>query len=186
VYARGIDNRDIALFDIFEPGDPYIDPDTDEVLGYEAIFVGTGAVQSFGDPATIKLTQTTREVRVGDRLLPADRSGPTAHFQPHATPSGTNGHIILVPGGVTQIGQFNVVAMDLGNRDGMEVGHVMRIYQQGKVVKDTVSNRLSDKVRLPDEEAGLVMVFKTFDKVSFGLVMKATRAIHINDYVRTP
>ena len=143
-------------------------------------------MQAFGDPATIKLTQTTREVRVGDRLRPADRSQPATQFQPHATPPGTEGHIISVLGGVTQIGQFNVVAMDLGNRDGMEIGHVMQIFQQGVVIKDPVSSKYGSKVRLPDEEAGLVMVFRTFDKISFGLVMKATRAIHINDFVRTP
>ncbi len=78
------------------------------------------------------------------------------------------------------------MALDLGQRDGMEVGHVMRIFQQGKIIKDSVSNRYSDEVRLPDEEAGMVMVFRTTEKVSFGLVMQATRAIHINDYVRTP
>jgi len=186
VYVRGIENTDIALFDIYEPGGPYIDPDTNELLGYEALFIGTGPVQSFGDPATIKLIKTTREVRVGDRLLPANRSEPATHFQPHATPPGTEGHIISVLGGVSQIGQFNVVVMDLGERDGMEIGHVMRIFQHGKIIKDTVSGKYGDKVKLPDEAAGLVMLFRTFDKVSLGLVMKATRAIHVNDFVRTP
>ena len=186
VYVRGIEDRDVALFDIYKPGGPYIDPDTNELLGYEAIFVGTGPVQRFGDPATIKLTKTTREVRVGDRLLPADRTRYDAYFRPHATPPGTEGHIISVLGGVTQIGQFNVVAVDLGERDGMETGHVMRIFRQGKVIKEPVSNKYGSKVRLPDEEGGLVMIFRTDEKVSFGLVMKATRAIHINDFVRTP
>ncbi len=186
VYVRGIQDNNIALFDIYEPGGPYIDPVTKDVLGYEAIFVGTGPVQRFGDPTTIKLTETTREVRVGDRLLPADRSQPTAFFQPHATPPGTEGQIISVLDGVSQIGQFNVVALNLGSRDGMEAGHVMRIFQQGKVVRDIVSNKYSDTVKLPDEDAGLVMVFRTYDKVSFGLVMKASRAIHLHDFVRTP
>ena len=186
VYVRGIESNDVALFDIYNPGPAYVDPDTNEILGYQAIFVGTGPVQRFGDPATVKLTSTTREVRVGDRLLPADRTQPTAFFQPHATPPGTEGHIIAVLDGVTQIGQFNVVALDLGERDGMEVGHVMRVFQKGKVIRDPVSKKYGDKVKLPDEDAGLVMVFKTTEKVSFGLVMKATRAIHINDFVRSP
>ncbi|MGB5261198.1 MAG: LysM peptidoglycan-binding domain-containing protein [Gammaproteobacteria bacterium] len=186
VYVRGIDSTDVTLFDIYEPGGAYIDPDTDELLGYEAIFVGTGPVQRFGDPATVKLTKTTREVRVGDRLLPADRSEPTAFFQPHATPPGTEGHIISVLNGVSQIGQFDVIAMDLGERDGMEVGHVMRIFQKGDVIRDPVSNKYGDEVTLPDEDAGLVMIFRTYEKVSFGLVMKATRAMHIHDLVRSP
>lgn len=186
VYVRGIEGRDVTLFDIYEAGEAYVDPDTGEVLGHEAIFVGTGPAQRFGDPSTIKLTQTTREVRVGHRLLPADRTEPTAFFRPHAVDPGTNGHIISVMGGVTQIGQFNVVVLDLGERDGMEVGHVMRIFQKGEEIRDPVSGKYGDKVTLPDEDAGLLMVFRTTEKVSFGLVMKATRAIHLNDYVRAP
>ena len=186
IYVRGIENRDITLFDVYNPGGPYIDPDTGEVLGYEAVYAGTGPVQSFGDPATIKLTETSREVRIGDRLRPADRSDPVVHFQPHAVPSGTEGHIISVIDGVSEIGQFNVVALDLGKRDGMEIGHVMRVFQQGDLIKDTVSSKYGKTVRLPDEESGVVMVFRTFDKVSFGLIMSATRAIHVNDFVRTP
>ena len=186
VYVRGIEGRDNALFDIFEPGDAYIDPDTGEVLGYAALYIGSGPVQHFGDPATLLLTETTQEVRAGYRLRPADNSDPVLHFQPHPTPPGTEGHIISVIGGVTQIGQFNVVAIDLGTREGMEIGHVMRIFQQGEIIRDRLSEKRREKVKLPDEDAGLVMLFRTFDKVSFGLVMKATRAIHINDLVRTP
>ena len=186
VYVRGIENTDTAIYDFFEPGDAYIDPDTNEVLGYEALYVGSGPVQKFGDPATILLTETTREVRVGDRLRPSDRSYSIPYFQPHAPAPGTEGHIISVIDGVTQIGQFNVVSIDLGTREGMEVGHVLRILQKGKVINDTVSGKRGDQVKLPDEDAGLVMIFRTFEKVSFGLVMKATSSIHINDVVRTP
>ncbi|MGD8311782.1 MAG: LysM peptidoglycan-binding domain-containing protein [Gammaproteobacteria bacterium] len=186
VYVRGIDTRDETLFDVFEPGGPYIDPDTGEVLGYEALYVGTGPVQKFGDPTTLLMTETTREVRVGDRLRPAQHASPVTHFLPHAPEADVEGHIISVIDGVSQIGQFNVVALDLGTREGMEAGHVLRIDQQGQVVRDTVSGKRGDTVKLPDEKAGLVMVFRTFDKVSLGLVMKATRAIHINDFVRTP
>jgi hypothetical protein len=186
VYVRGIEGNDVTLFDLFEPRGPYIDPDTDELLGYEALYAGTGPVQKFGDPATIKLVSTAREVRVGDRLRPADRSVMPAHFQPHAAPSGTEGHIISVVDGVQEIGQFSVVTLDLGERDAIEIGHVMRVFQQGDVIKDPVSGKFGDKVKLPDEEAGILMVFKTFEKVSYGLIMSATRSIHINDYVRTP
>ena len=186
VYVRGIDSQDETLFDFFEPGDPYIDPDTGEILGYEALYVGRGPVQRFGDPATMLLTETTREVRVGDRLRPAQQAEPFTSFMPHAPAGDIEGHIIAVVDGVTQIGQFNVVALDLGTREGIEVGNVLRIDQQGEVIRDTVSGKRGDMVKLPDEDAGLVMVFRTFDKVSLGLVMRATRAIHVNDFVRTP
>ena len=186
VYARGIDDRDTAVYDIYRPGGPYIDPDTDELLGYEALYIGTGPIEQFGDPATLFLAKTTREVRVSDRLRPADRSTPVTHFQPHAPDDDLEGHIISVIDGVTQIGQFNVVAIDLGEREGIEVGHVFRVFQRGHKIKDTVSGKRNDVVKLPDEDAGLIMVFRTFEKVSFGLIMKATSAIHINDFVRTP
>jgi hypothetical protein len=186
VYIRGIEGMDSTAYDVFRPGGPYIDPDTDELLGYEALYVGTGPIEQFGDPATLFLAETTREIRVSDRLRPADHSTPVTHFQPHAAPNDTEGHIISVIDGVTQIGQFNVVAIDLGTREGIEIGHVFRVFQRGAVITDRVSGKRNDTVKLPDEDAGLIMVFRTFEKVSFGLIMKATAAIHINDFVRTP
>jgi len=186
VYVRGIDDKDNSVYDIFRPGGPYIDPDTDELLGYEALYVGTGPVEQYGDPTTLFLAETTREIRVSDRLRPADQFTPVTHFQPHAPKDDLEGRIISVIDGVTQIGQFNVVAIDLGTREGIEIGHVFRILQEGPVIKDMVGGKRNDTVKLPDEDAGLVMVFRTFEKVSFGLVMKATSAIHINDFVRTP
>jgi hypothetical protein len=134
----------------------------------------------------VYLAETTREIRVGDRLQPADESTPVTHFQPHAPNTDLEGRIISVIDGVTQIGQFNVVAIDLGTREGVEVGHVLRIFQDGAYIKDSISGKRNDTVKLPDEDAGLIMVFRTFEKVSFGLVMKATSAIHKNDFVRTP
>lgn len=186
VYVRGIEGDTEPLFDIFEPGGAYIDPDTGEVLGYQALYVGNGPVQQFGDPATLLLTETTREVRVGDRLLPMRRTGSVTHFQPHPAAPGTEGRIISVIDGVTEIGQYNVVAINRGTREGMEIGHVLKIYQAGKVIRDEISGKRNDRVKLPDEEAGILMVFSTFEKVSLGLVMEATRAAHINDIVRTP
>jgi hypothetical protein len=186
VYVRGIEGENEPLFDIFEPGDAYIDPDTGEVLGYQALYVGTGPVQQFGDPATLLLSETTREVRVGDRLLPMKRTGSITHFQPHAAPPGVEGRIMSVIDGVTEIGQYDVVAINRGTREGMETGHVLKIFQAGKVIRDEISGKRNDKVKLPDEEAGILMIFSTFEKVSLGLVMEATRAIHINDIVRTP
>ena len=186
VYVRGIDDSEASVYDIFEPGGPYIDPDTNEVLGYEALYVGTGPIEQFGDPSTLFLAETTREIRTGDRLRPAEQASPITHYQPHAPGEDLEGHIISVIDGVTQIGQFNVVAIDLGTREGIEVGHVFRVFSKGHVIKDSFSGKRNDTVKLPDEDAGLLMVFRTFDKVSFGLIMKATSAIHINDFVRTP
>lgn len=186
VYARGIEGTDAGLFDIFKPGGPFTDPDTRDVLGFEAIYVGQGAVQRFGDPTTLLLTETDREARVGDRLWPASREEPITHYTPHAPAAGTAGRIISVMGGVTQIGQFDVVVINRGSADGMEAGHIMKIFQAGETIRDIVSGKRGDRLRLPDEEAGMLMVFRTFDRVSFCLVVKATRAMHILDVVHAP
>jgi len=186
VYVRGIEGDNEPLFDIFEPGPAYIDPDSGELLGYQALYVGNGPVQQFGDPATLLLSETTREVRVGDRLLPMKRTASVSHFQPHSAPPGTEGRIMSVIDGVTEIGQYDVVAINRGTREDMETGQVLKIYQAGKVINDEISGKRNDRVKLPDEEAGILMVFSVFEKVSFGLVIEAHRAIHINDIVRTP
>ena len=185
-YVRGIDNEEIGLWDVFRPGGPYIDPDTNETLGYEARFVGEAAVERFGDPATLLLTQTDIEARAGDRMVPMMQEEPIAYYQPHPPAEDMEGRILSVLGGVTQIGQFDVVVISKGAVDGMEVGHVMKIFRAGETIRDTVSGRRFERVRLPDEEAGMLMVFRTFERVSFALVVKAYRAIHVHDFVRTP
>ena len=185
-YVRGIEDEETGLWDVFRPGGPYIDPDSDEVLGYEARFVGEAAVERFGDPATVLLTDTDIEARTSDRLLPMMQEPPITHYQPHAPDEDIEARIISVLGGVSQIGQFDVVVSSKGAVDGMELGHVMKIFRAGETIRDTVSKRRFERVTLPDEEAGLLMVFRTFDRVSFALIMKATRAIHVHDFVRTP
>ncbi len=182
VYARGID-PDHGRYDLFEPGDPYVDPVTGEVLGYAAEFRGSASVERFGDPATLRLERTTREVAIGDRLLPQNTEELSASFFPHAPKDAIEGQIISVMDGVSQIGQYQVVVINRGAREGLEPGHVLRVLQAGAEIEDPVAG---GKVRLPDEEAGLLLVFRTFDKVSFGLVMEAVRPMHVLDKVAAP
>ena len=93
------------------------------------------------------------------------------------------GRIISVVDGVTQIGQYQVVVMNRGTNNGLSVGDVLTVWQTGETVDDRIGG---GSVRLPDEAAGTVMVFKTYDRISYGLVMEATQAIHIHDFVRNP
>ena len=86
-------------------------------------------------------------------------------------------------GGVTQIGQYMVVVLNRGSNNGVSTGDVLTVWQTGEEIHDRVEG---GKVKLPDEEAGTIMVFKTFDRISYGLVMEATQAIHIHDTVRNP
>ena len=186
VYVRGLKSDEASNYTIFRPGDPYTDPDTGEILGYEALYLGDARLQKFGDPSTLKLTRTTREINIGDRVMPMTQEDVYAYFTPHSPNEEIDGTIISVVDGVSQIGQYQVVVLNRGAREGVDVGTVFEIYQTGDVITDQVSEKHDDVVKLPDEKAGVLMVFRTFHKVSFGLIMKATSALHVGDHVRTP
>ncbi|MCG6967915.1 MAG: LysM peptidoglycan-binding domain-containing protein [Chromatiaceae bacterium] len=185
-YVRQIDEVEPLKYEIVRPGGPYKDADTGEVLGYEALYIGTSELQRTGDPATVFINSTELEAVIGDRLIPAGEERATANFTPHAPAGEVRGSIISVFNGVNQIGQYNVVVLDRGAADGLDSGTVLRVDQRGETVRDVVTPDPRDTVTLPDEEAGLLMVFRTFDRVSFGLVMHASRVIHVNDRVRNP
>lgn len=157
-----------------------------DVLGYDAVHVGDAVVDSYGDPSTLTLIRTTREARVGDLLFPTTEETIEPYFLPRAPDEQVDGQIVSIHDGVTQIGQYQVVILNLGKRDGMEPGHVLAVYAAGEEIRDTVSGNWRNTVKLPDERAGLVMVFRVYERASYALVMKATRAMHVLDLVRNP
>lgn len=185
VYVRSITSNKVRHFAIVRSGEVYRDPATGEILGYEALYVGDAVLQHTGDPATLSVTRSTRAVRIGDRLVPAGNKPYNAYFTPHAPKHKVAGQIISVIDGVTQIGQYNVVVLDRGKRDGLNAGTVLAVYQKGEIVPDEVNPRRGD-VKLPDERAGELMVFRAFPRVSYALIMRATRSMHVLDYVRNP
>lgn len=204
IYARGINGEAVPRYTIYRKGEPYVDPDRDnEVLGFEAIHIADAVLEDGGDPATLMVTSAERELLRGDRLFPVAAEEIHTTFMPRAPEKDTQGRIISVLDGVSQIGQFQVVVLNLGREDGIDVGHVMGVFQRGEIIEDpfalrdvveimddrlgTLGGRIGpDIVRLPDERAGIVMVFRTFDRLSYALVMEATRAIHVQDAVRNP
>ena len=169
-------------FNIVKVGDELIDPDSNKVIGYQGIIVGAGTLRRGGDPATLAITESTMEAKQGDLLVPTDNDLPL-NFFPKAPSNNIDGRIISVVGGVSQIGQYMVVVMNRGTTDGLTVGDVLTVFQDGPEVVDHVEG---GTVKLPDESAGTVMVFKTFGDISYGLVMEATTAIHNYDHVRNP
>lgn len=186
IYVRGIKDNSIRKYSVVRKGNTYSDPISKEVLGYEARFVGVAKLYRTGDPSTLQLLRTTRETLIGDRLLPASEESYNANFTPRAPDSQINGRILSVMDGVNQIGSNQVVVINKGSREGLEPGHVLDIYQAGDTILDTVSKDRSDTVTLPDEKAGVLMVFRTFEKLSYALVMKANRNINVMDVVSTP
>jgi len=185
-YVRSITTTEHLKFDIVREGPAYKDSETDEILGYEALYMGNTRVQKLGDPATVMLLETSQETLPGDKLIPVAADVTLQNFQPKAPATQINGAIISVLNGVSQIGQYNVVVLDRGASDGLTVGDVLVVDHRGEVIPDPITPDARDTVKLPDEPAGLLMVFRTFDRISFGIVLNATRAIHVLDKVRNP
>lgn len=248
IYVRGLpEDLPAKRYAIYRKGDPYYSAaDANKsmtrytarrqegtILGYEALYIGDAVIQRPGDPASAVIANANREILVGDRLTVESDANINTNFVPHQPAREINGNIISVIDGVSEIGQYQVVVLDVGANDGLEVGNIVGVYQSGEVVKDYVASRQkakkeleegydcgpepasipceivrglvqtkrefdqtrlagylgrpSDKpveVRLPGEYAGVLMVFRTFDNLSYALVMEAESAIHLYDSVR--
>lgn len=186
VYARGLDDAAIGtVFNVVERGDELVDPDTRDVLGYQGIYVGQGRVDRNGDPATLRMIDSVQEVVVGHYVVPEEDAAPV-NFFPRAPEGEVEGRIISVLSGVSLIGQYAVVVINRGSEAGLEPGHVLRAYKAGETVLDTQRGAFGQKVRLPDEPAGTMMVFRTADRLSYALVMEATTPLTLLDKVRNP
>ncbi|MEM7540238.1 MAG: LysM domain-containing protein [Pseudomonadota bacterium] len=235
IYVQGLDTPQTDKYSIFKAGDPYLDPDSGSVLGYEALHIGDAILERLGQPATALVVDAKQEILKGDRLMPQTEDK-IPDFMPRAPNADVEGKIISVVNGVSQIGQHQVVVLNRGEEDGLEPGHVLAIYQRGEIAQDPVGTRIArekskaareleaaenpsflvrqaeafantlraidenlraavgtpagsgavETLRFPEERAGEVMVFRTFEKVSYALVMNTQRAVHELDFVRNP
>jgi hypothetical protein len=198
VYVRNLSAAENARFAIVHVADPLRDPDDGKVVGYVGIYTATALVQRPGDPAKALLIDPARETLRGDRLLAADASETPITFALRAPASEVHGRIIDVVGGTEIAGQYAVVVINRGKRHGLEPGNVLAIDQAGDVVRDlyrrgqsigstsALGSSFAPKVRLPDERSGTLLVFKVFDRVSYGLIVGASDTIHTADVVRNP
>jgi hypothetical protein len=186
IYARGLNEQDLqGDYVVVREGQAYRNPkNKKDILGYEAIYLGETRLTRFGDPATMQVTDSAREILRGDRLIPKGDEVRLHSFAPHAPEQQVDGQILAVLDGVNMIGQYQVVVLDLGRQDDLVPGHVLAVNQTGVRVKDVVAG--GKGVVLPTERAGTVMVFRVFDRVSYALVMDATRPLHLNDQVTNP
>lgn len=186
VYVRAINQPDSLTYAVYREGATLTNPLTQEVLGYEAKYIADLTLQAPGDPATLAITRTKGEIQVGDRVLPTDEQDIVLNYIPMPPEESIKGNIIGVLDGVSQIGRYNVVVIDKGSEDGLKTGHELEIYQRGRITRDPYSPVKNDEVQLPDEFAGTLMVFRPFERVSYALVMKAQKDIHVLDKVQTP
>lgn len=187
VYVRGGEFVDGDVFSVMRVGRKLKDPDSGKFLGYEGIYVGEGTINREGDPATLLLNETAREALNGDIMLKPEDEFPL-HFVPRPPDQPVDGRIIAVTDGVSIVGAYQIVALNRGASHGLEPGHVLAIYQAGRVERDPFSGGAfgGEKVRLPEEYEGILMVFRTFDEISYGLIMQTVSEVHNFDVVRNP
>ncbi len=187
VYVRGGEFVNDEVYNVIRVGPKLKDPDTGKFLGYEGIFVGEGTIHREGDPATMLLNETDREALNGDILMKPEKDFPL-YFIPRSPEQPVEGKIIAVTDGVTVIGAYHIVTLNRGASHGLEPGHVLAIYQAGRVERDPFSRGSfgGEKVKLPEEYEGLLMVFSTFDEISYGLIVRTESEVHLFDVVRNP
>ena len=196
VYARGLANASTgARYSVMHVGDPIVNPENGKTLGYEGIYTATAVVQRPAAVTRTVLVDAARETLRGDCMLP-DATATPLTFTPRAPSQQVRGQIISVVNAVALIGQYNIVAINRGAHDGVGPGTVLAIDVAGDVVPDrgaasyesTERNVLGfvKSVRLPSERAGTLLVFKSYDDMSFGLVVGASGPMRIADVVRNP
>jgi hypothetical protein len=174
---------DDEYYQIFRPGAPIRNPETKELLGYEAIYLGDSKRLEPGDPAKLVVTSVRQEIVPKDRLLAAAPFAALPYYYPSAPTKQVRGFIATALNAVSELGTYTVVATTLGKRDGIEEGNVLRVMRHVGKHRDPVTR---GDYKLPDEESGLLMVFRVYEKVSYGVILRSTRPVHIGDALITP
>jgi hypothetical protein len=207
-YARGEagaplldDGTKEKIFRVFRTATPLKDPETGLVLGYEAIYAGKarlvssettadvsdgeGNISSAVVPARIDIISAKEEIRVGDRLMP-EPPPQIKTYTPHAPAGKLNGRIVSVYGSaVMNAAQNQVVAINKGTLDGMDSGTVLAILKDGARIVDT-QDPARPLLKLPDERNGLLMVFRTFDHLSYALILEIVDGVRKGDRITAP
>lgn len=182
IYVRHLPASGPDKLAVVHPGQLFKNPLTGAVLGRQVDHVADARVLKRGQTARLVLTHSLRATHVGDRLLP-ELAHRLADFYPRAPHRPVSGHIIADFGNTPAIGRYDIVTLDRGRHSGLQRGDVLSIYQSGRRVRDPYSHHL---VQLPSRRAGLVMVFRVYPHLSYALVMKSLRSIHVGDQVTSP
>lgn len=187
VYVTGIKDR-TPQWQVFRPLKPIVDPEDNQILGYEAYYLGNARVVREGDPATVEIVSAKQEIGAGDRLVPVHRPE-VITYVPHSPDKLVEGRLVGIYSGVNvgETGRGYIVTINRGKRDDIEIGHVLAIYRHGReVTYGPAVYGEREHYKLPEERYGLVFVFRVFDRMSYALVVDADRSVVPNDIVRTP
>jgi hypothetical protein len=193
VYVRG-DLQGATEFQVFRPAGPLKDPQTGAVLAHEAIYVGTVKLAKAAAPGvdvhTMLVAGAATEMGVGDRLIPAPAPA-IRNYVPHAPLVPVDARVMSIHAGVTYAGQSQVVTVNRGSIDGLDVGSVLQLYHFGKTVADPEGNKgwfglKRPTMKLPDEQYGSLFIFRVFGRVSYGLIMQVTAPVEVGDVAKSP
>jgi hypothetical protein len=183
-FVTGI-KKDARNWHVYRQGAALKDPDNGDLLGYEAVYLGTAAQMQRGEPALIKIINSKLEIGRGDRLIEAERP-PLVAYSPRKPETKVAARIMSVYGGVDTGGQYSVVTLNKGSKDGLQVGHVLALFRSGRVFEARTDQGEKESVTLPDQRYGLLFVFRTFDRVAYALTMEAERPLSTGDSARNP
>jgi len=183
-YARAIPKATYLKYTTYRAGETYIDPETKEILGYEAKYIADNALLTVGDPATLLVTRSLSEIHLGDRLMPATNTSLPLNFYPTKPKQKINAVIIASLKGSHQLGQFDIVVLNKGSQANLKPGHLLDIYQAGKVIRDPFQTE-AELIQLPKEKVGNLLIFRLFERVSYALIMHSTSNAHILDTVQS-
>lgn len=197
IYVRDVYNkldREKVRYSVYRRGDEFRDPDTDDILGYEIIYAGEARIDLYGNPATATLLNTSREILVGDFLLNTDKSEFSHLYFPKVPDHNVDARVISLFDAISSSAKYQIVVINKGEDAGLKIGNVLATYFRGGEARDKYMARKTFQrgeeeklsVELPDERSGLMMLFKVFDRVSYGLIVQSTRVVRINDAARTP
>jgi hypothetical protein len=185
-YVRG-DLQGGTSFQVYRPGTPLKDPETQKIIGYEAGYLGTIKLQTPAKTPDMadgfSVVESKEEMGVGDRLKPIPPT-PILNYVPHQPLQAVNARVVSVYGGVGIGGQNNVISINRGASAGLDLGTVLQLSRAGRVIEDTTDKK--KKVRLPDEEYGTVFIFRVFNNISYGLVMQVTLPVQVGDSATSP
>ncbi len=182
---------------VFREPKPLVDPDTKEVLGYEARYVGSAERKLDGEsrpgaqggnlkvPSTFLITSNKEDAQVGDRLVPASVRD-FAPFVPHSPAQAVDGKVVSLYGDALSAGSNQIVSINRGARDGMERGTVLALWHEGAVTKDKAATERGTMIKLPDERIGTLFIFRVFDRMAYGLVLDTTQPTLAGDRVTQP
>ena len=183
-YVEGADPEQ-QQWQVYRNGKPLYNPaNPKEVLGYEAFYLGSATQTRPGDPATFEIKTAKQEIGRGDRLVPSAPPILVAYV-PHKPETALDGRVISVYGGVGSAGPGSIISLSVGTADGIEIGHVVSLERNRTIVEpDEKDNKRS--VVIPAERQGLAFIFRTFERISYALIVQAEGTIGVNDFVRTP